>query len=370
MKNLFKKASSQLQNKLPFVLYRQPKSGILQSFFMPDSRAESTKFSSSGFCFFPFDNTQQNYFFDLEKAVYEETEIIKNELVEEFNKSNTSIEENEDEKRIYIQLLSESIYLLKQGEYQKIVLSRPIQLSLKNQNPFETFQKLLYVYQDAMVYIWFHPNEGIWLGATPETLVHYSQSNLKTMALAGTRLYEAHKQPNWSNKEKEEQAFVSTYIQQKLKKYTTHSNLSETYNKQAGNLVHLNTDISARIQQKDLQQVILDLHPTPAVCGLPTEKAKNYILENEQYKREFYAGFLGEINLPKEKNRSRSNRNQETLAIKHRRAETNLYVNLRCMKIKDRKAQLFVGGGVTASSNATDEWKETGDKSQTLLKVL
>lgn len=370
MKDFFQKANAQLQNQLPFVLYRQPNSAILQSFFMADTKVVSTEFTRSGFTFFPFDNRQQNYFFDLEEATYNEIEIIENELIKEFTESNTLIEEDEDEKRIYIQLLAESIHLLKQGNYQKIVLSRPIQFQLKNHNVFETFQKLLKLYTNAMVYVWYHPNEGIWLGATPETLVNYSQSQLKTMALAGTRVFQENSSPDWREKEIEEQALVSSYIQTKLGKYSKQVKASATYDKQAGNLVHLNTDISARIQQKDLQRVILDLHPTPAVCGLPTEKAKAYIIENEKYNREFYAGFLGEINLPKEKTRSRSSRNQETLAIKQRRAETNLYVNLRCMKIKENTAQLFVGGGVTASSNATEEWKETRDKSQTLLKVL
>ena len=33
-----------------------------------------------------------------------------------------------------------------------------------------------------------------------------------------------------------------------------------------------------------------------AVCGLPKESAKKFILENEVYERKFYTGFLGELN--------------------------------------------------------------------------
>jgi hypothetical protein len=39
------------------------------------------------------------------------------------------------------------------------------------------------------------------------------------------------------------------------------------------------------------------LHPTAAVCGLPKEAAKAFILENEEYDREYYSGFLGELNI-------------------------------------------------------------------------
>jgi isochorismate synthase len=370
MKEVFQKAKYQLEHQLPFVLYRQPKSNSLQAFFMSSIEDVSTDFDQSGFCFFPFDQSQKNYFFPLKESIYKKVEIIDSELVEMNNESDTLIADNEDEKRKYFQLLAESIHLLKKGDYQKIVLSRPIRLSIEKLDAIEAFQKLLQIYHEAMVYIWYHPNEGIWVGATPETLVHYSSLNLKTMALAGTRVVQEGAEPVWRDKEREEQELVSKYIQQKLSSYSNYVKASETYNKQAGNVVHLNTDISARISKKDLQKVILDLHPTPAVCGLPTEKAKSYILQNETYEREFYAGFLGEINMHKEKSRTTSKRNQEALAIKQRRPETNLYVNLRCMKINKNECQLFVGGGVTASSNPTEEWRETQDKSQTLLKVL
>jgi isochorismate synthase len=73
--------------------------------------------------------------------------------------------------------------------------------------------------------------------------------------------------------------------------------------------------------------VISVLHPTPAVCGLPKQEAKDFILENEGYDRKYYTGFLGELN--------KEAFNKETL-------KSDLYVNLRCMKIKDNQAHLYV----------------------------
>jgi isochorismate synthase len=49
-------------------------------------------------------------------------------------------------------------------------------------------------------------------------------------------------------------------------------------------------------------------------------------LENEGYDREYYTGFLGELN--------KEAFNKETL-------KSDLYVNLRCMKIKDNQAHLY-----------------------------
>ena len=39
------------------------------------------------------------------------------------------------------------------------------------------------------------------------------------------------------------------------------------------------------------KEVITTLHPTPAVCGIPTPAAKAFIQQQEKYQRTFYTGF-------------------------------------------------------------------------------
>jgi isochorismate synthase len=71
-------------------------------------------------------------------------------------------------------------------------------------------------------------------------------------------------------------------------------------------------------------------------------------LENEGYDREYYTGFLGELN--------KEAFNKETL-------KSDLYVNLRCMKIKDNQAHLYMLLCITKDSNPGKEWKESVNKS-------
>ena len=96
------------------------------------------------------------------------------------------------------------------------------------------------------------------------------------------------------------------------------------------------------------------MHPTPAVCGLPKNSAKAFILENEPHDRHFYSGFLGELNSSFSTN-SRS---------------SDLFVNLRCMQIEDSKAHLYMGCGITKDSIPEKEWEESVNKSMTIKKVL
>ena len=75
---------------------------------------------------------------------------------------------------------------------------------------------------------------------------------------------------------------------------------------------------------------------------------------------EYYSGFLGEFN-------------NDFIVQKN---ATDLYVNLRCVKIdlvaqsKQIEANIFVGGGITKDSIPENEWYETVNKSQTIKKIL
>ena len=172
------------------------------------------------------------------------------------------------------------------------------------------------------------------------------------MALAGTQKHIDNKIIKWNLKEKKEQQVVVDSLLKRLKKITSIVNISDTYNHKAGSLIHLRTDITGTIKRGKigLKTLMSILHPTPAVCGSPKNYAKTFILENENYEREFYTGYLGSVNEPTN--------------------ESILFVNLRCMKIENNTVNLYVGCGITKDSNPLKEWEETSHKSQTMLQVI
>ena len=136
-------------------------------------------------------------------------------------------------------------------------------------------------------------------------------------------------------------------------------------------MLHFQTDVNARLKQNiSLSALIKNLHPTPATCGLPKDNAKSFILENENYNRKYYTGFLGELNFKQKSTRNKNRRNVENNAYALIKNETNLYVNLRCMQIKNNKATLYVGGGITKDSNPELEWQETVNKTNTMKSIL
>jgi isochorismate synthase len=51
-------------------------------------------------------------------------------------------------------------------------------------------------------------------------------------------------------------------------------------------------------------------------------------------------------------------------------SKTDLYVNLRCMKIEAGELKLFAGSGLLPSSSRETEWKETEEKLKTMRGIL
>jgi isochorismate synthase len=192
------------------------------------------------------------------------------------------------------------------------------------------------------------------------------------MALAGTQDYKGTLNVVWKEKEIKEQQIVTDFITKNLKPLVKKIEVSDVKTVKAGNLVHLRTMISASLEMEDfnLNHILSNLHPTPAVCGMPKQKAKSFILKNEHYKRTFYAGYLGELNYELTVRPRSGKRNIENRAYSIPKKCSQLYVNLRCMQIKNDKAFIYVGGGITKASNPEKEWDETVSKSKVIKRVL
>lgn len=349
MNDLKKRIVALLEAQKPFVFYKKPNNQSIVSLIQNDLRLyELTDFTQSGFVFSPFDSKKNGILFPVEKCSIQYFDIP---VAESKPVSNNLLLDTSSEKDFHTDLVQKTINFIKTDTAQKVVISRKKIVQNPLENPLKIaliYTRLINTYPDAMAYIWHHPEIGIWMGATPEMLVRFENNSFFTMALAGTQLYNEHL--NWQEKEKTEQAFVTQYIEKQLRIYSKTLYIGRPFTKKAGHLAHICTEISGKLNPEfTLEHLVNALHPTPAVCGTPKDKAKQFILQHEGYDRKFYTGFLGELNI--------SN-------------SSDLYVNLRCMEIEGEKVNLYIGGGITKDSDPEKEWEETVTKSNVLLKVL
>ncbi|WP_299126942.1 chorismate-binding protein [uncultured Winogradskyella sp.] len=363
----FEALENQYANQLPFVVYSRPINSIIKCWLQADDRLHTTSnFTECGFVFAPFDINNLSVLLPIEHCQHYnlETSFI---TTEDF--TTTAVKSNDANR--HLALVNNGIKTIKSGTLEKVVLSRVAEKPLKSYNPITIFKRLFNTYKNAMVYCWYHPKVGLWLGATPELLFKVEGKRCTMISLAGTQPYLETSQPNWTSKEYDEQQIVTDYIVKQIAPFTTKTKVSDVDTVKAGNLLHLKSYVMSTIKDGcSLKSIIEALHPTPAVCGFPKQEAKDFILKNENYNRQFYTGFLGELNLKQVKSRNTNRKNVENNAYTTIITASNFYVNLRCAQIKDDKVCIYVGGGITKDSNPIKEWEETINKTKTINKVL
>ncbi len=364
---------TQYHSKLPFVVYRKPNEHKVNTLLQQtDALCFAHNFSEKGFVFSPFDDMEKTVLIPLEQSEHLNIDAV----IDESLIGGKGVEGRHDiaevnARQSHIELVKKGVEAISNHRFKKVVLSRQESVKVSEANPILIFKRLLSTYPSAFVYCWYHPKVGLWLGATPETLIKIQGNRFSIMALAGTQDYKGTLDVEWQNKEKEEQQFVTDFIVENLKPLVERFKISDVETVKAGNLLHLKTMISAQLKsESNLKNIISVLHPTPAVCGMPKLEAKTFILENESYNRAFYTGFLGELNLESRLESRSAKRNIENRAYTMNRNATRLYVNLRCMQLERDAAIIYVGGGITKYSNPEQEWQETVSKSLVIKTVL
>jgi isochorismate synthase len=357
--------------KLPFVVYSKPNESRVYARLQKNNTLFEVKdYTESGFIFAPFDASRATVIIPADNSDFfliDDLTYFEKDLSSEPFKNQNSLD-----KDFYVDLVNSSIKGIVQGDFEKVVLSRIEKVQLKQTDALFIFKKLYSSYPEAFSYCWYHPFVGLWLGATPEHLLKIRGNTLSTEAIAGTQEYKGKSDIIWGQKEKDEQQMVTNFIVSNLKPFVSDLTISKTETLKAGSLLHLHTSISGHFEPShfNLKQLLKALHPTPATCGLPKHEARNFILQNENYDRSYYTGFLGELNIKEKMNidsKPKKNYHDGPAVLNNK---TDLFVNLRCMQLQNNEALIYVGGGVTKDSIAELEWKETVNKTRTIKKVL
>lgn len=201
-------------------------------------------------------------------------------------------------------------------------------------------------YPDTFRYFFVTPDQGCWLGASPELLMRRPAggAQMEFMALAGTLRDD---RADWDPKNVEEHAYVTRFIVETLASQGVAATVADATEVSFGTLRHLCHRISAPYSGSPLP-LLLSLSPTPALAGYPRDEAAGRIARIEP-PRSLYGGYVG-VNAP-----------DGFLA----------YVNLRCVQFNpDGGYCIYAGGGITGQSSPADEWEETEAKSATLRSIV
>jgi len=274
-------------------------------------------------------------------------------------KTNHVVLSHEVDPEAWKELVTQTRTAIENGFAEKIVIARELQLEFEYTIELATvLQHLLEVQRNSYVFIW-EKNGTAFVGATPERLVWVNNQQLLSACLAGTaprgKTIEEDQRIGeellMDDKNREEHQYVVDMIKDALKDLAEDIEIPEKpvlY--PLKNLQHLFTPVQA-ILKDDI--TILDiaerLHPTPALCGLPTERSMRFIRDHEQLERGWYGAPIGWFD---------------------HRFNGEFAVAIRSGLVKDNKASLFAGCGVVRGSDPEVEYEETKIKFQPMLHAL
>jgi menaquinone-specific isochorismate synthase len=268
----------------------------------------------------------------------EKNDVLANEWKETIKKATSEIEE---------------------GEMSKVVLARELRATFNNDIDIPTVLSNLLEQQNQSYIFAIESENDCFVGATPERLVKVEDNTLLSTCLAGTAPRgETISQDEaigdeLLNDEKnlQEHAFVVQMIKEAVEACCVDVDvpLSPVLYK-LKNLQHLYTPVQATLSPGyTLLDIVKRLHPTPAMGGVPREKALAFIRNEEALARGWYSAPIGWMD---------ANSNGE------------FAVAIRSGLIKGNEASLFAGCGIVKDSDPEKEFQETEMKFKPMLMAL
>ncbi len=247
------------------------------------------------------------------------------------------------------------------GRARKVVLARHRTVDAPAGRAFdavETWQALRRANPGVSVFAVTVPG-GVFVGATPERLVAARRGadgaiDMEADALAGTAPLSVSGDALLANpKERAEHAAVVDGLCAALSPLVDPGSLevpSGPTLRRLPTLWHLHTPLRARLRPGvTLIDVVLALHPTPAVGGTPREFATRFQRHHEAFDRGPYAGPVGFLDDS---------------------GDGLFVVGIRSALLSGARATLYGGCGLVVGSEAGAEWRETSLKMETAGRCL
>ncbi len=193
--------------------------------------------------------------------------------------------------------------------------------------------------------------DAAFLGATPELLISRRGPAVLSEALAGSTAHGDGARMMASSKEREEHQLVVRAILKALEPYCDSlRSASEPIVRELPNVLHMQTPIEGHLHEPThVLSLVRALHPTPAVGGVPTAEAIQWIVEHEALDRGWYSAPVGWTDA---------------------NGDGEFVVALRSGLLRDGKAWVYAGAGIMADSDPDAEYAETELKMQALLGAL
>jgi len=301
-------------------------------------------------------DTLQNYFSEI-KSILNPADECHDDLINYVPVN--SVESEMHERMIWSNKVNEALEKIDKGLAQKIVLSREVVFHLESDyclvpilNHLKSKFKRCYIFA-------YRKDSSIFFGASPEKLAKISSGWIEADALAGSIKRGKTKEEDDqladsllnSQKNISEQKAVVDFIANSFNSFSDEVIYEPLpVIRKLENIQHLWTNIRAKLNGNySIFELLKEIHPTPAICGVPWNNALQFIKELEDHSRGFFAGVIGWFNFE---------------------SEAEFAVAIRSALIKNKELYAFAGCGIVKGSDPIDEFEETKLKLNAILSIL
>src|SRR5690625_881857 len=260
MVDLFlEKLQQAILDKSPFALLRKPNEKLVRLIVNDGSELNSIVFHS-------FDSTIEKEISDANPLFIDQHRFnFDFDIDLEQYGANEDLAQSENDATI-----QETIKSNQAPGISKVGSGRRKVVDNQSYNLLKSYKNLMDQHATALVFLWMNPSKEVWMGATPELLLSKSGSQIKTVSLAATKRPE----DEWTEKEIDEQQIVTDFILDCISD-TENQKVIGPETVRAGKFEHLKTYISAEITEDyPLENLLANLHPTPALCGMRSEERR------------------------------------------------------------------------------------------------
>ena len=252
----------------------------------------------------------------------------------------------------YRSALDQGLELVNNGELHKLVLAVRQSFDLEMPlDPLPLLQRLRRQQAGSCRFL-CQPRSGeSFFGASPERLLSLRGGNLRSDALAGTagRGDDGTVLMRSEKDRREHELVVETITNLLRQKGLKPSRRRSPQLARHGQLTHLHTPITADAGGISALALAEQLHPTPAVAGLPRREAMAWLRTLEPFERGWYAAPIGWIDIA---------------------GDAELRVAIRCGHARGSQLDLTAGAGLVRGSIAERELQEVGLKLAVLADQL
>ncbi len=285
--------------------------------------------------------------------------LLKLNVVDKSKTNRMVISSNGKEKSEWMRNISKALEEIDSGKVQKIVLSRQIDIELESSIDISNILNVLGERYPRCYVFAFRKNDSIFFGASPEKLAKISNGWIEADALAGSVARGVTEEKDEllansllsSQKDLAEQQIVVSFIKESFSKFCDEVVFSENpIIRKLPNIQHLWTPIKGKINsEQSIFTILKELHPTPAICGVPWNMALDSIREMETHDRGLFSGMVGWFNF--------NNEGEFAVAI-------------RSALLKQRYIYAFAGCGIVKGSDPEFEYAESELKLKPILSLF